>query len=61
MLDKYTKKNKKEEEDALKFLGLKNKKEEDNIKNNIEKCYENIITNYIRERISNCSLEENNN
>ena len=60
MLDKYTKKNKKEEEDALKFLGLKNKKEEDNIKNNIEKCYENIITNYIRERISNCSLEEKN-
>ena len=62
MLDKYTKKTKKEDEECQKFLGL-NRKTEEKIKNNIEKCYENILTNYINEKISNCKkikLEEKN-
>ena len=60
MLDKYSKncKNKKEEDDCLKFLGLKNKECEDKIKDNLDKCYKNIITNYISNRISNCNIEE---
>ena len=62
MLDKYTKKNKREDEECQKFLGL-NKNTEEKINNNIEKCYDNIITNYINEKISNCKkikLEEKN-
>ena len=62
MLDKYIKKTKKEDEECQKFLGL-NRKTEEKIKNNIEKCYENILANYINEKISNCKkikLEEAN-
>ena len=60
--DKYIKTIKREEDEAKKFLGL-NKKTEDKVKSNIEKCYENIIINYINEKISNCQkikLEEKN-
>ena len=52
MIDEYTKKTKKEDEDCQNFLGL-NKKEEEKIKKNIENCYKNIITNYIKEKITN--------
>ena len=58
MLDKYTKKSKKEDEDCQKYLGLKNKACEEKIKSNLEKCYENIITNYISSKISNCNIEK---
>lgn len=52
MIDEYTKKIKKEDEDCLKFLGL-DKKGEEKIKKDIEKCYENILTNYIKSKIIN--------
>ena len=58
--DIYTKKIKKENVEINKFLGL-NKDTEEKVNSNIEKCYDNIITNYINEKISNCQkikLEE---
>ena len=63
MLEKYVKKAKKEEEECIKFLQFKEKKVEEKIKNNIEKCYENIITNYLNDKLSNLktiNLEEKN-
>ena len=58
MLDKYSKKSKKEDDDCQKYLGLKNKEREEKIKNNLEECYENIITNYISKKISNCNIDK---
>ena len=52
MLDYYTKKTKKDDDDCTKFLGIKNKASEEKIKKNIDKCYENIVTNYIKEKFS---------
>ena len=53
MQDKYTKKYKKEDEDYTKYLGFKNKEIEVEINENIKKCYENILTNYLKDRLSN--------
>ena len=58
MLDKYTKKSKKEDDDCQNYLGLKNKECEKNIRDNLEKCYDNIITNYISNKLSNCNVEK---
>ena len=61
MLEKYTKKAKKEDEDCLKYLGFKNKNIEEKVRTNIDKCYQNILTNYLKDRLSNIKqLEEKN-
>ena len=62
MLDKYIKKKRvKEDEDCIKYLGFKNKEIEEKIKINRNNCYENILTNYLNDRLSNIKqLEENN-
>ena len=52
MIDEYVKKTKLEDEDYQKFSGL-NKKNEEKVKHNIEKFYENLVTNYIKEKITN--------
>ena len=50
MLDYYTKKTKKDDDDCTKFLGIKNKASEEKIKKNIDKCYENIVDRIIKYR-----------
>ena len=60
MLDEYTKKTKQNDEDCQKFLGFKDKKNEKEIKTNIEKCYENIINNYLNDKISKCEIKKEN-
>ncbi len=60
MLDYYIKKAKTDDEECLKFLELK---KEEKIKSNIQKCYENIVANYIKQKllsIKNINLEEKN-
>ena len=52
MIDEYTKKTKIEDDECQKFLGL-NKDEEKKVEDNIEKCYDNLVTNYIKEKITN--------
>ena len=52
MLDYYIKNTKKDDDDCYKFLEIKNKNKEQNIKNKIDECYENIATNYIKAKFS---------
>ena len=49
MLDYYTKMTKQDDIDCSKFLGIKR---EGNIKDNIKKCYKNIVNNYINEKFT---------
>ena len=60
MLDEYTRKTKQNEEDCNKFLGFKDKKKEKDINRNIENVYENIINNYLTDKISKCEIRKEN-
>ena len=60
MLDEFTKKAKQNIEDCKKFLGFKDKKNEKEINTNIEKTYENIINNYLNDKISKCEIKKEN-
>ena len=61
MLEYLTQKAKKEDNDCQKYLGFKNKIIEDKINTNIQNCYNNILDNYLKERLSNIKqLEEKN-